>query len=84
MTYLIKPVERKVLMKLNSNGRRLNISGICRSIDTTYSHIISTIKVMEKKRLVNTSKEGRDVFVTLTKKGYDVLQILIKLEKLCN
>ena len=58
------------------------ISKIARKTNGMYSHIAKIIKALEEKEILTRKKEGRKVYIKLTKKGEKIKELLIELEKL--
>ena len=57
---------------------------ISKKTDITYSHVVNIINLLLKEKIVETRKEGRNKYVTLTEKGQKILNHIIEIREIIN
>jgi len=73
-----KPLNMLICLYKNKQ----NLSQIAKEVDVTYSHVNNIFNFFEKENLVIFEKQGRNKFVTLTKKGNEIVIPLIELDNM--
>lgn len=71
-----KPAMMLVTLK-NSKGS-IYASSLAKQIDCTYSHVVKVLQEMEKAGLMNFEKQGRLKLLSLTKKGEEIANHIVK------
>lgn len=65
-----KPLHLLLNIKVGSNPK--NISVLSRDTNCTYSHVVKLLDIFKEMGLVNLERSGRQKFVKLTDKGFNL------------
>ncbi len=57
------------------------LSTVAKKTDTTYSHVVKLVKVIEKKKLLTTKRHGRLVLIELTPLGRETAKKIKEIKK---
>jgi len=68
-----------LLLNLKNAKADVYASTVAKGIDCTYSHVVKILQEMEKAKLVTFNKQGRLKLLTLTKKGFEIADMIEKL-----
>lgn len=86
MTYTIlnsKVATIKFLKYLYMNSLKKNyIYKICKEIKSEPSNITLRTKMLEDRKIIIKEKSGRRVYISLTEKGRELVEYLIKIERI--
>lgn len=76
--------EKPALMLTTIKNAKKNIyaSTLAKEVDCTYSHIVKILTKFEKSGLVTFEKQGRLKYLALTKKGYEVAELIERTKNL--
>jgi DNA-binding MarR family transcriptional regulator len=76
--------EKPALMLTTIKNAKKNTyaSTLAKEVDCTYSHIVKVLTKFEKQGLVTFEKQGRLKYLALTKKGYEVAELIEKIKNL--
>jgi len=75
-----KPFE--ILTLLRTSKDRLFSYKVSRLTNTTADRTSTILKEFEKMKIINRKKEGRRIYLTLTKEGESIADFLTKIKKL--
>ncbi len=71
--------EKKALIMMNLLDGKSYIRHIAEKSDTMYPHALQTLQLLEKKKLVDSTKEGRIRIYQLTEEGKKVAELIKEL-----
>lgn len=71
-----------ILLNTYEGEKRLYKSNVARIINCTNSHTSLMVDKLAEMELIRKEREGRRVYITITKKGIEVADNLIKIMKL--
>ena len=74
--------EKKALVMMNLLSGPTYIRHIAEKSGTMYPHALQTLKILEKKQYVDSTKEGRIRIYQLTEKGQKVAELIKELWEL--
>ena len=72
----------KILIALGKSSREKYYLQLSREIESTYAHVKKVVDRLEEEGMVTCHKEGREVFIKLTEKGYRITKQLIEINKI--
>jgi len=70
----------ELLIKLGGQLQNKNMSQVLRECDCIYSHGIRSFNELEEEGLLFIEKQGREKLFTLTEKGREVAEHLVKIK----
>ena len=77
--YFLREKPSMMLIKLRNQSKPRYPSIIAKEVDCTYAHTVRVLQEMEKYKLITFKKSGRRKMITLTKKGKEISELLVKL-----
>lgn len=83
----LHPTDFRIIFALGNNsfrrknGEKLNVSRVARKIGATHSHCTNVVKKLENMGLVDTVRESRCKYLDLTDKGYEVYDLICRVDK---
>ena len=80
MKKLMESIPVKLLLIISKQNNYL--SRIMRELVCTYSHIVKVADRLEKLKIITKKKEGRKTEIKLTKKGLEVREHLMAIQRL--
>ncbi len=80
--YFLREKPSKMLIKLRNQSKPRYPSLIAKEVDCTYAHTVRVLQEMERYKLITFKKDGRRKMITLTKKGKEISEVLVKLMNL--
>jgi len=69
--------DKQFLILLNCNKKGAYVSKVAKNCDITYTHVLLILKLFIKKDVVQVKRNGRKKYLSLTKKGKEVLEAYI-------
>jgi DNA-binding MarR family transcriptional regulator len=80
--YFLREKPSMMLIKLRNQSKARYPSIIAKEVDCTYAHTVRVLQEMEKYKLITFKKDGRRKLITLTKRGKEISEVLVKLMNL--
>ena len=71
-----------ILVALRNDARNRYGSVLAKEVDCTYSHAVKILQEMERARLVNFEKQGRNKLIRLTENGNKIAESIEKIKNL--
>jgi predicted transcriptional regulator len=75
-----KPAMMLIALKKTTRARYGSI--LAKEVDCTYSHAVKILQGLEKMGLVQFEKKGRIKLIKLTKRGYEIADLIEKVREL--
>jgi len=77
-----KPAMMLIALKKTTRARYGSI--LAKEVDCTYSHAVKILQGLEKIGLVQFEKKGRIKLIKLTKRGFEIADLIEKVRELLN
>ena len=72
----------KVIAEMNEKGEKPSITDIARMTRHTYDCVLKNIRYLEDKHLITNKSFGWKASLHITKKGEELLKLIIRIEEM--
>jgi len=78
---LFREKPTMMLIGLYNAKGEMYASSLAKTVDCTYSHVVKILQQMEQAGLITFNKTGRLKLLTLTKKGFEIVEHIEKVRQ---